>query len=273
MPPEPPGASPEHRRSETEPANARAAKRHVRSDIVTPLPRRTLAEETVIVLSLSLLASAVFAILSLLEAPLRGVTVASVSQRPELARQVFSTLFALAPVWLVVYLVRRSGEGLDGIGLRWDRPREDVVRGLILFAIVGIGGIGVYLAAVALGVNRFVVPVPPLHHWWTVPVLVLNAAEAALLEEVVVVAYLVTRLRQLGMTELAAIGLSALLRGSYHLYQGWGGFLGNVAMGLLFGFVFVRTRRAWPIVIAHLLLDVAAGIGFILFREHLPGFR
>ena len=172
----------------TEPADTRAAKTSARLDHHPPLPRRTLAEETLIVLSLSLLASAVFAILSLLEAPLRGVTVASVSQRPELARQVFSALFALAPVWLVVYLVRRSGPGPAGIGLRWDRAREDIVRGLILFAIVGIGGIGVYLAAVALGVNRFVVPVPPLHHWWTAPVLVLNAAEAALLEEVVFVA-------------------------------------------------------------------------------------
>ena len=236
-----------------------------------PLPRRLLAEETVIVLSLSLLASAVFAVLSLLEAPLRGVTVASVSQSSQLARQVFNTLFSLAPVWLVVYLVRRSGEGLDGIGLRWDRPRQDVARGVLLFLVVGAAGIGLYLGAVALGVNRFVVPVPPLGHWWTVPVLLLNAAEAALLEEVVVVAYLITRLRQLGLTEVAAVGASALLRGSYHLYQGWGGFLGNVAMGVLFGFVFTRTRRAWPIVIAHFLLDAAAGIGFILFREHLPG--
>jgi membrane protease YdiL (CAAX protease family) len=243
------------------------------STFEAPLPRRTLAEETLVVLSLSLLASAVFAILSLLEAPLRGVTVASVSQSTQLARQVFGALFSLAPVWLVVYLVRRNGEGLAGIGLLWDRPRQDVARGFLLFVVVGSAGIGVYLAAVALGVNRFVVPVPPLGHWWTVPVLLLNAAEAALLEEVVVVAYLVTRLRQLGLTEVAAVGASALLRGSYHLYQGWGGFLGNVAMGLLFGFVFSRTRRAWPIVIAHFLLDVAAGIGFILFREHLPGFR
>ena len=224
------------------------------------------------VLSLSLLASAVFAILSLLEAPLRGVTVASVSQSTQLARQVFGSLFALAPVWLVTYLVRRSGEGLAGIGLAWDRPRPDVVRGLLLFVVVGLGGIGVYLGAVALGVNRFVVPVPPLGHWWTVPVLLLNAVEAALLEEVVVVAFLVTRLRQLGLTEIAAIGASALLRGGYHLYQGWGGFLGNVAMGALFSFVYARTRRAWPIVIAHFLLDVAAGIGYLLFREHLPGF-
>jgi membrane protease YdiL (CAAX protease family) len=104
-----------------------------------------------------------------------------------------------------------------------------------------------------------------------VPVLFVNAIQAALLEEVVVVAYLVTRLRQLGMTQLAAVGASALLRGTYHLYQGWGGFLGNLAMGVLFGLVFLRTRRAWPLVIAHLLLDVAAGIGYIAFREHLPG--
>ena len=228
-----------------------------------PLPKRTLAEETLVVLSLSLLASAVFAILSLLEAPLRGVTVASVSQTTDLARQVFGSLFSLAPVWLVTYLVRRSGEGLGGIGLAWDRPREDVSRGALLFVVVGVAGIGLYLAAVALGVNRFVVPVPPIGHWWTVPVLLLNAAEAA---------YLVTRLRQLGISEVGAIAASALLRGSYHLYQGWGGFLGNVAMGVLFGFVFVRTRRAWPIVIAHFLLDVAAGIGYLLFREHLPGF-
>lgn len=236
------------------------------------LPRRMLAEETVVVLSLSLLASAVYAILSLLEQPISGIRVASVSQSTQLVRQVVGVLFGLAPVWLVAYLVRRTGEELRGIGLAADRPREDVVRGLLLFAVVGLGGIGVYLASVELGVNRFVVPVPPLGHWWTVPVLLLNAAEAALLEEVVVVAYLVTRLRQLGLTEIAAIGSSALLRGTYHLYQGWGGFLGNLAMGLLFGFVFVRTRRAWPIVIAHFLLNVGAGLGYLAFREHLPGF-
>jgi membrane protease YdiL (CAAX protease family) len=238
-----------------------------------PLPRRTLAEETLVVLSLSLLASAVFAILTLFEFPVRGARVASVSQSTMLARQVLGSLFGLAPVWLVVYLVRRSGEGIRALGLRSDRVRDDVVHGIALFAVVGLAGIGVYLAAVELGVNRFVVPVPPLGHWWTVPVLVLNAIEAALLEEVVVVAYLVARLRQLGLTESASVGASALLRGTYHLYQGWGGFLGNLAMGALFGTVFSRTRRVWPIVVAHLLLDVGAGLGYILFRQHLPGFE
>jgi membrane protease YdiL (CAAX protease family) len=224
-----------------------------------------------VVLSLSLLASAVYAVISLLSAPVAGRTVFAVSQAG-LATQLANVVFGLAPVWLVWYLVRRNGEGIAAIGLAWDRPGSDLSRGVALFAIVGLGGIGVYLAAVELGVNRFVVPAPPAGHWWTVPVLVLTAARAALLEEVIVVAYVVTRLRQLRWTPVAAVGASALLRGTYHLYQGWGGFVGNLVMGALFGWVFVRTRRAWPLVIAHLLLDVAAGLGYLAFRERLPGF-
>lgn len=238
----------------------------------SPLPRRVIAEEVVVVLALSLLASAVYAVISILEAPIRGVTVASASQSTVLARQLAGVAFGLAPVWLVLYLVRRSGEGVASIGLAWDRPRSDLAMGAILFAIVGAAGIGVYLAAVELGVNRFVVPVPPLGHWWTVPVLLFDAAEAALVEEVIAVGFLVTRLQQLRVGPAGAVGASALLRGTYHLYQGFGGFIGNLAMGALFGLVFVRTRRTWPLVMAHFLLDVAAGVGYLLFREHLPGF-
>ncbi|GIV00321.1 MAG: membrane protein [Actinomycetota bacterium] len=235
------------------------------------LPRRVLAEEVLVVLSLSLLASAVDAIISLFEAPIAGVVVASVSQSRALARQLTGVTFGLAPAWLCWYLVRRSGEGAAGIGLGLDRPRRDLGAGAVLAAIVGVAGVGVYLGSVALGVNRFVVPVPPTGHWWTAPVLVLRAIEAGLVEEVVAVAYLVTRLQQLRATPAAAVGASALLRGAYHLYQGFGGFAGNLAMGLFFGALFVRTRRAWPLVVAHVLLDVGAGVGYLLFRGRLPG--
>jgi len=234
--------------------------------------RRLLAEEILVVLSLSLLASAVFAVIDLLSAPLRGVTVYAADQSTQIAQQVASFVFGLAPAWLVVYLVRRSGEGVASIGLDVRDPARDIALGVALFVVVGVGGLAVYLSSVALGVNRFVVPVPPLGHWWTIPVLVLDAIEAGVLEEVIVAAYLITRLRQLRWSPVAAVGASALLRGAYHLYQGWGGFLGNLAMGVLFGAVFVRTRRAWPLVIAHTLLDTAAGVGYILFRRHLPGF-
>jgi membrane protease YdiL (CAAX protease family) len=236
------------------------------------LDRRTIRDEVVVVLMLSFLGSAVYAIIDLLSAPIADVYVAAADQSSLLAKQVAGFVFGLAPVFLVLHLVRRSGEGSRGIGLDGDRPAQDLGQGALLFAIVGTLGVGVYLLSVQLGANRFVVPVPPLGHWWTVPALLLNAAEAALKEEVIVVAYLVTRLRQLGWSDRRSVAASGILRGSYHLYQGFGGFAGNLAMGLLFAWIFTRVRRAWPFVIAHFLLDVAAGVGFLLFREHLPGF-
>ena len=237
-----------------------------------PATRRTLYEEIVAVLAISLLASAAYAIVSLLTAPVRGVTVAAANPDPLFANQVLGFVFGLAPVLVVVHLVRRDGEGVGVIGLGWDRPREDLLRGIVLFAVVGLAGLGIYLAAVALGINRFVIPAPPPGHWWTWPVLLMDATGAALLEEVIVLGYLVTRLQQVGWTPLAAVIGSAILRGGYHLYQGWGGFVGNLLMGLLFGLLFLRWRRTWPFVVAHALLDLAAGAGYLLFRQHLPGF-
>jgi membrane protease YdiL (CAAX protease family) len=76
-------------------------------------------------------------------------------------------------------------------------------------------------------------------------------------------------LRQLGFGDPAAIGLSALLRGSYHLYQGIGGFVGNVAMGLLFGWLYRRWGRVTPLVVAHTLLDVGAFVGYAVLVDHV----
>lgn len=234
--------------------------------------RRALVEEVLVVLSLTFLASAVFAVIDVLTEPVRGEYRASVSQAPLFVTQLAGFVFGLAPVWLVVHLLRRSDEGLEAIGFDTKTPRRDAILGAALFAVIALGGLAVYLGSVELGVNRFVIPVPPLGHWWTIPVLLMNALEAALTEEVIVAAYLITRLQQLSWSPRASVVGSAALRGSYHLYQGWGGFLGNLAMGAVFGWLFARTRRAWPLVVAHLLLDVAAGIGFILYRDRLPGF-
>ncbi len=229
-------------------------------------------QEMVIVLSLSLLASAVYAVISLLTAPVSGVTVFSSDQSGQFALQVANFVFGLAPVALVLYLVRVRDEPPETFGLR---PLlgvgPDAALGALLAVVVSAVGILVYLASVAVHANRFVVPVPPLGHWWTVPMLVLNAVQAGLLEEVIVVGYLITRLEQLGWTVVAAVGASAVLRGCYHLYQGWGGFAGNLMLGLFFGVVFVRTRRVWPLVVAHALVDTLAGLGYLVFRNHLPG--
>lgn len=73
----------------------------------------------------------------------------------------------------------------------------------------------------------------------------------------------------------AGIGLwqviigSALIRGTYHLYQGFGGFVGNVVMGVVFGWLYSRTRRVMPLVIAHAVLDIVAFVGYALLKPHV----
>jgi membrane protease YdiL (CAAX protease family) len=236
-------------------------------------PRRVLRDEVLLVLGLSLAASAVYALVSLVSAPLRGVE-APLFADVGLVYQLLNIATSLVPVLLALHFLGRSGESAASIGLDAGRPWADLRRAVGLAALVGAVGLGIYVLAVQLGVNRTVVPVPPTGHWWTVPVLLLAAARSGLLEEVIVCGYLLRRLGQLGWSPMRALGASALLRGSYHLYQGWGGFAGNLALGLLFGRIYQTRGRTTPLVVAHFLLDAAAGLGYLALRGRvswLPG--
>lgn len=230
--------------------------------------RRVLRDEVLLVLGLTLAASAAYALLNLLSAPVRGVTVATFA-RADLARQLLDILFDLVPVALVAHFLGRSGESLGTLGLDLGRPRQDAAWGVACAAVVGAVGLGVYAGAVELGANRMVVPAPPAGHWWTVPVLLLGSARAGLLEESVL-GYLLHRLDQLGWRPAWALGAAALLRGGYHLYQGYGGFVGNVALGIFFGYLYQRRGRIMPLVIAHFLIDAVAGLGYLALRGRVP---
>jgi membrane protease YdiL (CAAX protease family) len=61
---------------------------------------------------------------------------------------------------------------------------------------------------------------------------------------------------------MAALVASSVLRGSYHLYQGVGGFVGNMVMGVLFVLLYRRWGRVGPLVAAHALLDIVAFVGY-----------
>jgi membrane protease YdiL (CAAX protease family) len=118
-----------------------------------------------------------------------------------------------------------------------------------------------------------VVPAALPHVWWAIPVLILSAIQNAVLEEVVVVGYLLTRLRQLGWSTVTAVATSALLRGSYHLYQGFGAFVGNAVMGVVFALFFLRSRRLAPLIVAHAILDIVSFVGYALLHDRLPFLR
>ena len=122
-------------------------------------------------------------------------------------------------------------------------------------------------AAHEFGANASIAVVDFPDVWYRIPYLLLSAFQNGFAEEVVVVGFMLTRLAQLGWTKERALIASATLRGSYHLYQGFGGFAGNFVMGLIFGWWFQRTRRVLPLVIAHFLLDAFSFIGYVYLHD------
>ena len=242
----------------------------------TPVPgRRRITAEIWIVLGLSLGQSAVYAVVSLVAKLTAGPPLASqstalnVSQSPrpllDLTYQLLSILFAALPVALALYLLSEPGRSaLRRIGLTTARPWRDLGWGVALAAAIGIPGLGFYALGRAIGITVQVQASALNAHWWTIPVLVLSALQNGLLEEVVAVGYLSERLRQLRWRGPAIVVTSALLRGSYHLYQGWGPFVGNAIMGVVFAEYYRRTRRVAPLVVAHFLMDMVVFVGYDL---------
>lgn len=239
--------------------------------------------EIAIVLGLSLGSSAVYSIVSLLRkltldqslSAQKTVINQPLADQPifDLVYQLLGIFFGLVPVVLVFWLLAKPGlSAFSQLGFDFKQPGKDILRGLGLAAVIGIPGLGLYFLGHALGLTVTIVPTALDTYWWTVPVLVLSALRAALVEELIVVGYLFTRLREFGWKTWHIIGTSALLRGSYHLYQGFGPFVGNVAMGIVFGLAYQRWGRTMPLVIAHWILDIVSFTGYPLVKTLAPGF-
>ncbi|MEV6105288.1 CPBP family intramembrane glutamic endopeptidase [Streptomyces sp. NPDC051940] len=235
-----------------------------------------LVAETWLVLAVSLGASALSALISFVGSVTRpgglkdqsaNLNTSAAPGRPwlDLSWQLFDITTSLVPVALVAYLLlRERAGGLRAIGFDLRRPGFDLSRGALVAAGIGGSGLLLYLGARASGANLTVVPESLPDVWWKMPVLVLSALENAALEEVVVLGYLLRRLGQLGWTPAAALAASALLRGSYHLYQGLGGFVGNAVMGVIFVLLYRRWGRVGPLFAAHALIDIVAFVGYAL---------
>lgn len=244
-----------------------------------PAERRALKIELLIVFTITLGLAAFQSLLSLIDSLLKPEALADQSvglndSQAELGLidlllQLTSAARLVAWGSLGVYLLWRSGIALRRIGLDRTRPWRDLLSGVGLAALIGIPGLGLYLAAHALGFSLTVQPSTLDEAWWRGPVLVLSAFGNSFAEEALMIGYLLTRLRQLGWSENGSLWIAALLRGCYHFYQGFGGFVGNVVMGLVYGRIWQRTNRLWALVVGHALIDVVAFVGYSLLRGHL----
>ncbi len=242
--------------------------------------RRLLWWEIIAVFAVSLGASAVRAIVSLIgslterEALSAQHVVMNGSQAPgrpvfDLFLQLVSIGIGVAPAFLVFYLLARNGERPSSIGVDASQPGRDLLRGAGLAALIGGCGLGLYYLAFKAGISLNIVAAGLPDVWWRIPVLLLSALQDGILEEVLVLGYLLSRLRLLGVRPAPAVAISAVLRGSYHLNQGFGPFFGNAIMGVIFGILFLRWRRANPMIIAHTLINAVAFVGYALLAAHV----
>lgn len=238
-----------------------------------PAKRRIVAE-IVIVLGLSLGMSALYSIVTLInratfEKPLAEQTatiVASRDPRPifDLLYQLLGVASDLFPVALVCFLLWSATKPhLGRLGIDAAHPVRDTMFGLGLALPIGIAGLGVFLAGRALGIGVGITASDLTEQWWTISVLLLIAARAGIQEEVIMIGYLFARLGDLRWSRWAIILTSAGIRGTYHLYQGFGAFVANVAMGVVFGWLYTRRteRRVIPFVVVHFAIDAVVFVG------------
>lgn len=240
-------------------------------DPVSSTDRRALRWELLIVLAVTFGASGIRAVLRLVEAAampedLNEQTTTLNARQSDLAWldptfQLISSavLFAWGGL-AVLLLIRHLPPKLEELRLmpRW----RDALPGVGLAALIGLPGLVFYVAAVQLGFSREVIPTGLDRSVLDVVLLVVNSWANGFAEEMLVVAWLCTRLRQLRVPWVWVVVASTMLRGSYHLYQGHSAGLGNMVMGLVFVWFFYRTKKVWPLVIAHGLIDTVAFVGY-----------
>ncbi len=245
-----------------------------KNNLSEPNEKKFFGTEIIIVLALSLGASAIYSIIYWLNAVTSKSGIAAVKRSLnssnfatewlDFLSQLVGNLLEVAPALLVVYLLAgHLGRGsLASVG--WQKPTRtrDIAASLGIAVAIGVPGIALYFAARAIGAAAQIVPSTMAAHWWVVPMLLLSALRSGILEEFIMIGYLFKRLEAIGWSNGRQIWFSAIIRGLYHLYQGYAGFFGNIAMGLVFGWLYKKYGRLQRLVIAHFILDAATYVGY-----------
>ena len=167
----------------------------------------------------------------------------------------------LTVVALVLYLLARSGEGVRSINLdRW-RWRMDLSLLFPVFWLLEMAALvgGGYVIAL-LGIHGYH-PIGPegIPRLAVATVNMASSINAGIVEEIVVLGYLVRRLEQRGYSGSLIVLLAVVVRVSYHLYYGWGA-LAIAIWALASVLLYRRVRRLWPFIICHCAYDAALSL-------------
>jgi membrane protease YdiL (CAAX protease family) len=227
--------------------------------------RRLFGWETLVVLSIFPLGSTIVAISYLLMRLTTGVEISGgnvlIPGEPglSLALSMGLIISEFSAAGLVIYLLIRNGEGLTSIGLSGHRFRRDLALVLPVWFFVQVIPQVVGSAIVtAAHIPRFSVASPPAPTVFVAAALLMSL-NAAVVEEIVVLGYLVRRLEQRGWSPTTVVIIAVLVRVSYHLYYG-AGVLPIVLWATASVVAYRKIRRLMPFIICHFVWDANIAI-------------
>jgi uncharacterized protein len=174
---------------------------------------------------------------------------------PSLVSIVIELFLSWSPILVIGYLLARNREGWSGIGLTRLRP-GDIGMGAVLWVASYVLVIVLAVLFQSFGYREVNFLPEDLPLWFRVLRAVLLAVTAGATEEIVVRGYAQTRLEQLRAPTALILLLPTALWGVLHIYQGLGAGLTIFGLGLMYAWYFQRTRRLWPLILAHTLFDM-----------------
>lgn len=167
---------------------------------------------------------------------------------------------------LFLVLFKRQGRRFQDIGLSFQWTDLPKALGLVVAAAVVMWAIGLVVTygwfVITLSFpqwpdTRAMFSTSSL--WLFLPFLLLNP----FFEEILVRGYLMTELIDLRKSVLLATIVSIVVQTSYHLYYGVAGAM-VVGSGLtVLAIYFAKSRRLMPVILAHMLWDSTALLGFL----------
>jgi hypothetical protein len=167
---------------------------------------------------------------------------------------------------LVLFIVWRSNDPLARFGLKSFRFGRDLIGGVLLCAILrGTYHLQWWVFHTVLSRQSFAVIASSMRRYYVGPsggqeyiLLFLMCMISGFMQELIVRAYLITRLEELVDSTFVAFLLSTVLFIIYHGYQGYAGVVDAAIFGTIQGVVFCLFRRVAPLAIAHGINNIIA---------------
>jgi len=163
-------------------------------------------------------------------------------------------MVALEVLLAVVWALRLARQGWTISAITQPFLARDLLRGVLLFVAAWVAYYWTFVLVAAVA-PRFAAAARSVTIGGrpSIPVVLLVSLINPVAEEFVYLGVIAATLRR--EDSLLALSASVLARVLVHLYQGPLGILSITPAAIVFGAYYLRTRRLWPVVAAHSLMD------------------